>query len=239
MKFRRLFAALGFAAAVAQVAPAQAVTFGQLVSTTKAPATSVFSSVEVRVDNAPQFSAWQNIVRGAKSSLQACLANPGSCPGGFGQSWRAMMHSAQGRGRTEQVQLVNSFFNRLTYRTDAQEYGRPEHWATPVEFMSRGAGDCEDYATAKFFSLKLLGVADQDLRVVAVNDQIQRIGHAVLTVSINGTRHVLDNRTDQVFPESRYTFYQPLVSMNEAGPWRNLQQQAKQMRNVSSALTFR
>jgi predicted transglutaminase-like cysteine proteinase len=154
-----------------------------------------------------------------------------------------MMQSAKGRSRTDQVQLVNSFFNRLTYRTDAQEYGQAEHWATPAEFMSRGAGDCEDYAAAKFFSLRLLGVADQDLRVVALNDRIARIGHAVATVNVGGTRYVLDNRTDQLFPDTRYSHYQPVVSMNETGEWRNVQAQqpkaAKQLRDISSALTFR
>ena len=239
MKFRRLFAALGFAAAAVQVVPVHAYTLSQLVGAAQAPATGVFASVEIQVDNAAQFGAWRNVVRDGNQSLQGCLANVGRCPGGHGTAWRAMMQSAQSRGRTEQVQLVNSFFNRLRYRTDAQEYGRAEHWATPTEFMSRGAGDCEDYAAAKFLSLKLLGFADQDLRVVALNDRIERIGHAVLTVRMGGTRYVLDNRTDQVFPENRYKHYQPLVSMNEAGQWRNLQQQAKQLRDISSALTFR
>lgn len=241
MRFRRFFAALGFTAALAQVAPAQAVTFGQLVGATTAPVTGVFSSVEVRIGNMPQFSAWQNVVRAAEGSraLQACMANPGQCPGEYGQAWRAMMQSAQGRSRADQAQLVNSFFNRLTYRTDGQEYGQAEHWATPVEFLSRGAGDCEDYATAKFFSLRLLGFDDRDLRVVALNDRIERIGHAVLTVSMGGTRYVLDNRTDRIFAESYYRHYEPLVSMNESGQWRNLQRQAKQLRDISSALTFR
>lgn len=245
MKLRALVVAIGMTAAAVQGSqPAQAYTLGQLVTATKAPTNAAFASVAVRAENAPQIEQWRRVVRATEGSrsLEDCLNSGRGCPGGYGASWRGMMLSARGMDHGAQADTVNRFFNRLAYRTDAQEYGQSDHWATPVEFLTRGAGDCEDFAIAKFFSLKALGFADDDLRVVAVFDRVERIGHAVLTVSIGGSRFVLDNRSDVVFPETRFRDYRPVLSMNEAGTWRNLQRsqaQARTLASVSSALNFR
>lgn len=243
MNIRRVIATATLVVAAQVGAAAHAYTLGQLVGAAKAPATAAFSSVAVQVENAPQTAKWTSVVRQTKNSgsLRGCLDNASRCSG-YGVEWRAMMQLARGLDRRAQVDLVNAFFNRFTYRTDAQEYGVSDHWATPVEFMARGAGDCEDYAIAKFFSLKLMGFGDQDLRVVAVFDRVARIGHAVLTAEVEGTRYVLDNRSNRLSPETSYDF-QPILSMNEAGVWRNVQQQrarsVKTLTNVSSALNFR
>ena len=40
-----------------------------------------------------------------------------------------------------------------------------DYWATPVESLRKGEADCEDYAIAKYFTLRQLGVADDKLRI--------------------------------------------------------------------------
>lgn len=240
MKFRRLFAAMSFAAIAVQAAPAQALTFGQLVHATEAPATGIFASVEIEGGSAPQVNQWAQVIatRARQHGIERCLANALACPGPYAQAWRGMMQSARGASRAEQVALVNSFFNRLTYRPDIQQYGVAEHWAVPIEFLARGAGDCDDYAVAKFFSLRLLGFSNNELRVVSLLDRAERVGHTVAVVILNGARLVLDNRTDQLFPESRYRQYQPVVSMNETGHWQHVPQ-ARRVADISASLNFR
>lgn len=247
MNIRKILLAAAFALSASN---AGAYTLSQLVSATNAPATAVFASVAVPAENAPQATQWTRVVQDTEAShdLQACLASPARCPGQLGGQWRAMMQAARGADRRAQLDAVNRFFNRFAYRTDAQLYGTSDHWATPTEFMTRGAGDCEDYAIAKFFSLKLLGFADAELRVVAVFDRIERIGHAVLSASVDGTRYILDNRSAQVFAEARFTQYQPVLAMNETATWRTIQQHTaaaapatipNKLGDIATALNFR
>jgi predicted transglutaminase-like cysteine proteinase len=244
MNIRRVIATAGIVI-VAQVGvAAHAYTLGQLVAATKAPASSAFSSAVVRPHGVPQSSKWNAVLRQTEksASLRHCLANANRCSEGYQTGWRAMMQLARSLDQRARVELVNEFFNRFSYRSDAEQYGVSDHWATPVEFMARGAGDCEDYAIAKYFSLKLLGFSDQDMRVVAGFDRVARIGHAVLTVDLDGTRYVLDNRSNELFPESRYDF-QPILSMNEAGVWCDMRQPraraARTLTNLSAGLNFR
>jgi len=44
---------------------------------------------------------------------------------------------------------VNSYVNRIPYRSDEQAYGVTDRWSRPAEFFARLQGDCEDYAIAK------------------------------------------------------------------------------------------
>jgi len=79
--------------------------------------------------------------------------------------WNKMMLKATGLSEFEQLKAVNDYFNRIKYLSDKKHWGKGDYWATAFEFIGSGAGDCEDFATAKYFSLKLLGVADKKLQL--------------------------------------------------------------------------
>ncbi|WP_350563201.1 transglutaminase-like cysteine peptidase, partial [Psychrobacter sp. CAL346-MNA-CIBAN-0220] len=68
---------------------------------------------------------------------------------------------------------VNDFFARnLRYQTDILLWKQNDYWATPLETLGRGLGDCEDYAIAKYISLRALGVSDDKLRLIYVKAKI-------------------------------------------------------------------
>ena len=68
---------------------------------------------------------------------------------------------------------VNNFFNDYHYKTDDKLYKKADYWATRKEFVFKGAGDCEDFAIAKFFTLIELGVSEDKLSLLhgIYNDQ--------------------------------------------------------------------
>ena len=71
------------------------------------------------------------------------------------------MMAALIRHRTTLTKLkaVNDFFNqRLAYMEDIDNWGVQDYWASPLESLGKGAGDCEDYAIGKYFTLTSLGV---------------------------------------------------------------------------------
>ena len=85
-----------------------------------------------------------------------------------------------------QLKNVNQYFNYVNFRSETGDY-----WKTPAEFMARG-GDCEDYAIAKYLSLRSLGVPDDDMRIGVFADPLRVAGHAVLIVRHGGREWVLD-----------------------------------------------
>ena len=126
------------------------------------------------------------------------------------------------------VQSVNQFFNqKLKYIEDPDLWRQADYWATPLESMAKGAGDCEDFALAKYFTLRELGVAPQKLRMIYVR---ARIGgpastitqaHMVLAYYAEPTAEplVLDSLISSIKPASQRSDLQPVFSFNADGIW--------------------
>ena len=66
--------------------------------------------------------------------------------------------------------------------SDWAQYGLADFWASPLQTLANGAGDCEDYAILKYVALRELGILPDDLRLVIVQDDRHEVGHAVVAV---------------------------------------------------------
>ncbi len=134
--------------------------------------------------------------------------------------YSAILEQVQPLRRGLQIPKVNYMVNRLlSYREDSFLYEKGEYWASPVETVTRRAGDCEDYAILKYALLRDLGVKDEDMRIVVLRDTAARQYHAVLSVRHNGKWLILDNRFSRVRFERDLPNYQALYSLNAAGEW--------------------
>lgn len=118
----------------------------------------------------------------------------------------------------EQLRAVNRFLNGWRYKSDQDNYGVRDYWATPLEFLAR-SGDCEDYAIAKFVTLRKLGFSAEQLRLVVVHDMRRDLAHAVLAVYLDSQVYLLDNLNMAVLPQERVTHYVPYYSVNETTRW--------------------
>ena len=140
--------------------------------------------------------------------------------------WREMMVRAQGLPEREKMTRVNDFFNRrIQFHEDVDIWSRADYWATPLETLGRGEGDCEDFAIAKYITLKTLGVPIEKLRMTYVRAQIGGSSvsqaHMVLSYypSPNEEPWILDNLIDEIRPASRRGDLYPVFSFNSAGLW--------------------
>lgn len=141
------------------------------------------------------------------------------------QKWKSLREKLRNAPLMEQMRGVNAFFNQWPYKTDIEIWGVEDYWETPREFTQK-SGDCEDYAIAKYYGLRDLGVPSEILRVTAVKDAIRNIGHAVTVVLVDGDAYVLDNLSSQIFSHKRLTNYKPIFSVNEQYLWRHIQPQS-------------
>lgn len=123
--------------------------------------------------------------------------------------------------------LINEFFNRrVLYREDTEVWGQVDYWASPLETLGKGAGDCEDYAIAKYFSLVLAGVPVAKLRLVYVRAQVGGgvLAHMVLAYygRPDAEPLILDSLVTEVRPASRRPDLSPVFSFNSEGLWQGV-----------------
>lgn len=143
-------------------------------------------------------------------------------------AWRRMMADAADLDEEMQLARVNAFFNRrLRFVDDTVVWRQQDYWATPLEFMGKGAGDCEDFAIAKYITLRLLGIPDERLRLIYVRAQIgdprSKLSQAHMVLGYYAEPSdeplVLDNLISDIRRASRRTDLTPVFSFNSAGLW--------------------
>ncbi|WP_081663990.1 cysteine protease LapG [Metapseudomonas resinovorans] len=136
--------------------------------------------------------------------------------------WQAMLGRLAGVDEKRQLEEVNRFFNAKLRLTDDERLWRQvDYWATPVEALLRGAGDCEDFAIAKYFSLRQLGVPSEKLRITYVKALRLNQAHMVLTYypSPDAMPLVLDNLVGIIRPADQRTDLLPVYAFNAEGLW--------------------
>ena len=141
------------------------------------------------------------------------------------EEWDVMIESSKDENTLNKIKNVNDFFNKILYKTDLGTWGVKDYWATPFEFMGIGAGDCEDYAIAKYFSLIKLGIPDEKLRITyvsykKVNSKFEQ-AHMVLTYyhKVEVEPVVLDNINKTLQVASKRPDLVPVYSFNASGLW--------------------
>lgn len=180
----------------------------------------IFGTREVRNPNISQFTKWTRVLareppERPQYSLPCVRLRGGRCPM---PEWRQLISSLRGQPQMRQIDAVHRLFNRVPYVEDPQNWGVPDYWATPLEFLSRD-GDCEDYAIAKYVSLRELGFPASQLRILVLNDLNLRVPHAILVVFLEGRAYLLDNQIPTVVPMEIVRHYQPIFSINEEAWW--------------------
>jgi predicted transglutaminase-like cysteine proteinase len=132
--------------------------------------------------------------------------------------WKADLDRIKGQPLDRMVEQVNAMANRMRYIGDDKNWGKSDYWETPVEFFTRG-GDCEDFAIAKYASLRALGVPDSRMRLAIVRDTQKGIPHAILIVYTDTGAKILDNQIKTVESDRQVAHYKPIFSINRSAWW--------------------
>lgn len=122
------------------------------------------------------------------------------------------------------LKAINTFFNRqILYRDDRETWGVVDYWASPLETLAKGQGDCEDFAIGKYFSLIAAGVPSVKMRMVYVRAQMGSSIQAHMVLAYypepNAEPLILDNLITEIRPASRRPDLVPVFSFNAEGLW--------------------
>lgn len=136
-------------------------------------------------------------------------------------AWQTLVRDNADRSEMEKLESVNSFFNQLQFVDDMTNWQKPDYWATPVEFLAIGAGDCEDFSLAKYFTLKALGIAEAKLNMTYVKALQPNQAHMVVTYypTADSVPLVLDNLKADIQPATERKDLLPVYSFNGLGLW--------------------
>lgn len=115
------------------------------------------------------------------------------------------------------LQVVNDQLNRIPWKSDQSHWGQADYWATPAESVASNGGDCEDYAIAKYYLLKELGVPLERLRITYVRAIKLNEPHMVLAYYSRPDAEplILDNLERRVRPASERADLVPVYSFND------------------------
>lgn len=173
---------------------------------------ALFNATERRSGNLEPFTKWTSMFgRFEKTSSQSQSQT-------IMNDWKKDLQAYKGMPLRQMAEGVNSLVNKTEYIEDNNNYGQSDYWATPIEFFTRG-GDCEDFAIAKYVSLRALGVPEERMRLAIVQDMQKNIPHAILIVYTDEGALVLDNQNKRTLTANSVNHYKPIFSINRTAWW--------------------
>ena len=150
--------------------------------------------------------------------ITACRNDRTHCTDKAAITFLNIVDAARERDGLARLGEVNRAINlAIRPMSDLANYGEVDVWASPLMALTRGAGDCEDYAIAKMAALKAAGVPSEDLRLVILREARRAEDHAVLAVRLNERWIVLDNRMLVMLSDTQIANYRPIFVADDAG----------------------
>jgi predicted transglutaminase-like cysteine proteinase len=166
------------------------------------------------------WAKWRKVqadIRAEAPILAQCQAEPDHCTPAAAR-FNAVVAEAKTQQGRARIELVNARINEaIHYVSDMAQHGVPDLWSAPLDSLTTGLGDCEDYAIAKYVALRDAGVTDSDLHLLLVHDNAVQMDHAVLAVRNDGHWLILDNRWTRLAEDTELRQFAPLFALDEQG----------------------
>jgi predicted transglutaminase-like cysteine proteinase len=165
----------------------------------------LFGSIAISAGHAAQEARWRQV-------MHEDLGRPGP--------WRAILDQVRGKAPEDRIRAINGWVNgRIQFASDQAVYGVGDYWASATESLTRGRGDCEDYAIAKLELLREAGVPVDDLYLVVAQDLVAREAHALAVVRVDDGFVVLDSRSDEIQRADTARDYRPIMTLGDGSVW--------------------
>src|SRR5580692_7075778 len=150
--------------------------------------------------------------------LALCDGDRERCVSPAALRFLAIVDNARAREGRARLGEINRAINlAIRPMSDLAQYGEIDVWSSPLVTFYHGAGDCEDYAIAKYVALLEAGIAADDLRIVILRDTLSGEDHAVTAARIDGHWLMLDNRRMAMIEDNYVRNYRPMFVIDQSG----------------------
>jgi len=145
---------------------------------------------------------------------------------GLFNDWLNTTNDARALDEPARLRRINDFINRrIVFEDDRSVWNQSDYWATPLETIGQGRGDCEDFAIIKYLSLRHAGIAGDKLRLIYVKATLKtpdgpiQVAHMVLAYYATPSAEplLLDNLEPTIQPASKRQDLKPIFSFNSTG----------------------
>lgn len=170
------------------------------------------------IDVLPQ---WKRILTDYYQNLEndkTCAYAPQTCSSKPVQLWQKFIAGIAYQPPLQKIQSVNGWINRWPYKQDNWIYNKADYWADIHEFLQL-SGDCEDFAIAKYLTLRQLGIPAESMWIAIAYDIYSGTDHAFLIVRYDGQTLVLESRDNTIKAENHSRRYRPHFLFNEKNVW--------------------
>ena len=157
------------------------------------------------------WSGVQADIRADREILARCRTSAELCPS-VAKKFLAIITEGRSRSGRARIGVINRAIN-LAIRPMSDPY----RWRPPLNALSMGAGDCKDYAIAKYVALMEAGIAEDDVRFIIVRNLAAGEDHAVVAVRLDGGWIMLDNRWLALVEDIEMPRVVPLFVLDQEG----------------------
>jgi len=168
-------------------------------------------------DISTKWNEAQSRIRADEAAIASCRSDHDTCSPAALRFLSIVDLGRQHEGRARLGWINRAVNMAIRSTSDWVQYGSGDFWASPLQTLGNGAGDCEDYAIVKYVALRELGVLPDDLRLVIVQDEKRDVGHAVVAIRHDQQWLVLDNRTMAILDADQVRDYRPLFALDQQG----------------------
>jgi predicted transglutaminase-like cysteine proteinase len=153
--------------------------------------------------------------------LALCDGDRAGCVSSAALRFLAIVDSARTREGRARLGEINRAINlAIKPMSDMAQHGQIDVWSSPLDTFATGAGDCEDYAIAKFVALRMAGLSPDDLRIVVIRDTVRGEDHAVAMARLEDRWLALDNRRMAMVEDADLRNSRPLFVIDDRGVMR-------------------
>jgi predicted transglutaminase-like cysteine proteinase len=142
-----------------------------------------FGLLTEKVLEGPILSRWLELeerLREENDILASCNEDMSRCPRAARLFLAFISEASVNRG-PRRIGILNREINLAIRPTgDLSQWGVPDRWSAPLETLSTGRGDCEDYAIAKYVALIRAGLPREDIKLVIVRGDLSNQDHALV-----------------------------------------------------------
>jgi predicted transglutaminase-like cysteine proteinase len=150
--------------------------------------------------------------------LALCEGDPERCAVPAALQFLAIVGEGKAREGRARLGEINRAVNlAIRPMSDLAQWGEIDVWSSPLVTFTQGAGDCEDYAIAKYVALRQAGISPDDLRIVIMRDTVHGEDHAVAVARLDGHWLTLDNRRMAMIKDIDVRNYRPLFVIDQHG----------------------
>jgi predicted transglutaminase-like cysteine proteinase len=156
-------------------------------------------------------------------------------------AWKNLIEAGKGWPDQRRLQATNDFLNdQLVFVDDIIHWQQDDYWATPLETLVSGGGDCEDFALTKYFTLTAMGMDETRLRLSYVKALSINKPHMVVSyyTASKATPLVLDNLIKKILPATERDDLYPVYSFNGSGLWIDKRHQSSKQIDDSERLSL-